>query len=931
MDIRPTQANLVGQPTARPIQHGSISSLADTLLLARADPGDQVDPYGRAVFWIGAGASITAGIPSGRALAGRLAQRIAAKLGYVTTPPDCEDVGAHEAAFAELQRAGKVGPHLALGTAYGELFAKLSANEQRDFIRRVIVRTNRRQINWAHMAIGELVRQRVVHTLLTTNFDDLLLDGMMRCDQLPAIIDGVDSLNRMDPQPPVPQLVYLHGSQHTYSPRNSSDAVLSTRNLPQAQGGLYGLLQHCSVLVVVGYAGNAGEGVMELMQQCCRALPELPIYWISHGQQDGLSPAAAELLSSAKNGHLIPGQDADLFFRGLLREMRIGVPAWFRGPVGHLLHLADRISVEPTPQNAELLDEVEDFRQRLKELLPIWEQVGAENHERRVARQLMLSSDHRAVWERLRDQSLEDVALLQMRAESAYELGHKGLEDTLERSVRDWAAVVRRYPTGSAEWGLAQDRLGNALAKLGERKMEERALRDAIAAFEAALSVHDRNETPFKWAATRSSQGSAFLALLQVTGTRADDDCVESARLAFSETLEVYRFDATPAEWTIAKRSIGHVLRLCGQSDDGGYLEESIEAYAEVMQAELSIPGSAERALTACHRAVALIDLGLRRRDRDMLAQAIEILGEAVEAVTHESDGLRRAVLEYHHGIALLALGQLGDLASLRESMTVLRNALAIQLSAPPGPVVDWATTYAGLEGAWWRLGANVQREAVREAVEVLNRASEQLDGECLPGAQEISPSGLADHVRDELRRVVAGVPAPVPGMRLGAPTFFAASTAGESATRVMIVEDDRLLQILLTKWLKTFIANVELSIHTHGLEACAEEFRFSPHLLILDLNLPDMQGGDLLTSVRTTNPSLPVLLYSSDVQAMMRLKRNAKPGAAIEIFRKGLDTPDDFRRLIFALFNRRNRDKASGIRSTADAYEAADASAAAR
>ena len=344
------------------VRPGTIAELGKRLLLARADEGDATHPHGRTVFWIGAGTSVSAGLPSGRALAGRLALRIAVKLGYVEAALDSEDLALHEEAFASLKRAGEIGSELTLASAYGGLFARLDATQQRDFIRRVIVKTNRRQINWSHLAIGELVRQRIVHTLLTTNFDDLLLDGLVRCDQLPAIIDGVESLNRMDPRPPVPQLVYLHGSQHTYSPRNSTEAVLGVRDLAQAQGGLFGLLQQCSALVIVGYAGNAGEGVMELLLRVCASLPELPIFWVAHGQQDSLSSAAFELLSGTSNGRLIPGQDSDLFFRELLRETRIGVPAWFREPVDHLLHLADRISVDVSPASVVRQIEVILFR-----------------------------------------------------------------------------------------------------------------------------------------------------------------------------------------------------------------------------------------------------------------------------------------------------------------------------------------------------------------------------------------------------------------------------------------------------------------------------------------------------------------------------------------------------------------------------------------
>ena len=51
--------------STRPILPGTVAELAKRLLLARADESDEDNRRGRAVFWVGAGASISAGIPSG--------------------------------------------------------------------------------------------------------------------------------------------------------------------------------------------------------------------------------------------------------------------------------------------------------------------------------------------------------------------------------------------------------------------------------------------------------------------------------------------------------------------------------------------------------------------------------------------------------------------------------------------------------------------------------------------------------------------------------------------------------------------------------------------------------------------------------------------------------------------------------------------------
>src|SRR6202035_5865229 len=49
-------------------------------------------------------------------------------------------------------------------------------------------------INWAHLCLGELVSRGFISTVLTTNFDQLVLSGMVRAGVLPVVCDGVESL-----------------------------------------------------------------------------------------------------------------------------------------------------------------------------------------------------------------------------------------------------------------------------------------------------------------------------------------------------------------------------------------------------------------------------------------------------------------------------------------------------------------------------------------------------------------------------------------------------------------------------------------------------------------------------------------------------------------------------------------------------------------
>jgi len=884
---------------------GSVSDLARRLLLARADEGDEVNPCGRAVFWIGAGASVSAGIPSGRALAGLLAVRLARKLGHFGAAGDDADPDVQKAAFAALQANGEIGEHYTLGTAYGELFARLDAAHQRDFVRRVILRTNRRQNNWTHLALGELVRQRIVHTVLTTNFDDLLHDGLVRCDQLPAIVDGVESLNRLDPRPPVPQLVYLHGSQHTYSPRNSTKALLATKDFAQVNGGLYSLLQHCAVLTVVGYAGNAGEGVMEMLVRVCQILPELPIYWVAYGQQDELSPQARQLLAQGAQGHLIAGQDSDLFFRQLLRDARIGVPSWFRDPVEHLVRLAERIRVEPAAESAALEEEVADFRDRLRQLAPAWVAAGAANQERRELRQLLLSDQHAALWDRLSSRVLEDVGLLQMRAEAAYELGRRGTRDVLPEAVRDWAQVLRARPAGSDAWALAQMRFGDCLATLGEHG-DPRAVRDAIAAYGRALEVRTREARPLEWASTRNNQGLAFLTLAEWGLDDAGE--LDAALDAFRDALGVYAREATPAEWAATTCNLANALQILGVRErDGARLAEAVAAYGESLEIYAGEKTQRDWALAACDRAAARLALGRQTGDRSLLERAAQEFEQVVGMISREATPIDWALARNHQGLALLALGQTGDEGALRRGIEVLREALVTQpREAAPG---HWVAASHHLGSALLALGRRGDSAALTEAMDTLGEALALLNGELYPAVRQLDIESLAQRVFNELRRLAANRQPGLPGLAPAAARTI--DPRCRQCTRVLVVEDDPVHQLRIGGLLEACFRALELRTCRDGASAVADLESFRPDLVVLDLGLPDMDGREVLAAARRILPTLPVLIYSAATAELDEIARErGGDDPAIAVLDKN-SAREAFVRVVPSLFKRRNGDRA--------------------
>lgn len=88
--------------------------------------------------------------------------------------------GGHEALVALIaanrvpERYGPVDGVVPWGRLYSYIFTEhmKHPNEQRELISR-LVEDKEYTLNWAHACLGALVEKRFVHTILTTNFDQL--------------------------------------------------------------------------------------------------------------------------------------------------------------------------------------------------------------------------------------------------------------------------------------------------------------------------------------------------------------------------------------------------------------------------------------------------------------------------------------------------------------------------------------------------------------------------------------------------------------------------------------------------------------------------------------------------------------------------------------------------------------------------------------
>ena len=357
------------QALARDLMLAKDAERRNSKLHLPLDVGETSGRWGRAIVLLGAGCSFSAGIPLAADVAKRCSCLVEQRYGIGGQ----KKAGSRnaDAALKALITEGVVPSRFRSDNGEGDwpnlykyFFAEhlKSPNLQREIISRII-EESQFALNWAHACLGALVQHRYVHTVLTTNFDQLALQSIIRTGITPVVADGLESLTRISPNPAWPQVVHLHGSMHTYDLRNSSVAITETENDRNLQTTMMSLLKHSTVLVVVGYAGGE-EGIMSLLQHAARNIPRLVVYWIAHERNYlDLSQGARTLLETGDNKFFILDQDADRFFQGLMRELGLGQPDWVANPIEALVKQGGKFKGS---DDDEISDLIVGYEKRVK-------------------------------------------------------------------------------------------------------------------------------------------------------------------------------------------------------------------------------------------------------------------------------------------------------------------------------------------------------------------------------------------------------------------------------------------------------------------------------------------------------------------------------------------------------------------------------------
>jgi signal transduction histidine kinase/CheY-like chemotaxis protein len=119
------------------------------------------------------------------------------------------------------------------------------------------------------------------------------------------------------------------------------------------------------------------------------------------------------------------------------------------------------------------------------------------------------------------------------------------------------------------------------------------------------------------------------------------------------------------------------------------------------------------------------------------------------------------------------------------------------------------------------------------------------------------------------------------------------------SGKRVLLVEDNRMNIMVAEKFLKKW--NLEVDIAMNGLEGvnCAKSHEYD--LVLMDLQMPIMDGYTASKSIREFNPSIPIIALTAS--ALLKVQQEVKAAGMNDFITKPFD-PEELKKKLISFIN---------------------------
>ena len=379
---------------------------------------------------------------------------------------------------------------------YPHVMAELLMAERHDLISQYI---NNAKLNWAYLAIAQLLKHGYVDRVLTVNFDPLVMRACALVGIFPAVYDFAASQN-FDPDFIAQQSVfYLHGQHTGFVVLNTESEV---ERLSQHLGPVFTDSARGRVWIVAGYSGE-NDPVFDHLVKMGRY--DNGLYWICYKENPPQTHVQDGLLVAGKDCFCVQGHDADDFFVLLAQGLGCFPPDFVQTPFTHLENLLEPVLPYSQPGNDSSLEAIPKIL--LRDAIEKIEKPGSLALR---ARNLLLAGDFNAV--------------IEMETE---------LANAPTSELAD-----------SVAWGYIL--AGDAFASEAAKKKGEEADRLWMLAgekYEAALKVD-----PCKYEAL-NNWGNALLAQAQTKSGKEADRLWALTRDKYAAALKITDFDIAMYNW----------------------------------------------------------------------------------------------------------------------------------------------------------------------------------------------------------------------------------------------------------------------------------------------------------------------------------------------------------------------------------------------
>ena len=325
----------------------SFKFLSDALIQTKGDeviPRQSLKNPSSSLFFIGAGCSVTAGIPSVQEMVKSLLVKIAVSKNW---PIHIRKLAIEQKNYTPLinfyiskskpRPSFIVDDQINWWLVYSHIFENIYTTrmQQKRYVNDFIINF-KGEINYTHLCLAELVRLGYCSTILTTNFDQLILEALARNRILPVICDSIETFSRYESKPAFSQLIHLHGSRDSYEVMNTIREIENHGKKNDFRRLLNTVFKDHKNFIFVGYSAN--EIWFNYLIGLRKVFPNKKIFWATFEKSiTRMSDFSKEFLSLyPENTSIFYNQDADSFFLELFNNLEIEEPEIIRESVKSL-------------------------------------------------------------------------------------------------------------------------------------------------------------------------------------------------------------------------------------------------------------------------------------------------------------------------------------------------------------------------------------------------------------------------------------------------------------------------------------------------------------------------------------------------------------------------------------------------------------------